>query len=368
MDQFILKSEQPSQMTCIANRFIDKYMPSANGEYVKVYIYLLRCLSLNQLEFSLSGIADTFEYTHRDLLRALIYWERMGLLELTYNNNNQLSGITLLSVTDPNTPDKPSHRQNQNSLIEDNALPVSKEETLSEPSHPSKEYTSDELKTFSDREDVSELVFIAENYLKHPLKHTELNSFLYWYDTLNFPIELIEYLVEYCVNRGHKSIRYMDKVALSWDEAGIHTVTQAKKTANLYSQANYAVIRAMGIKGRNLVESETSMIEKWTKEYHFSLDIITEACNRTISATHQPSFEYTDRILSNWHNANVQELSDIEKLDATYQKNKKSAVSNTPKTPKCSSANVSINQFNNFAQRSYDYEQLEQQMLNRNRN
>lgn len=359
MDQITLKSEQPGQTTCIANQFIDEYMPSANGEYVKVYIYLLRYMSDNQLAFSLSGIIDTFEYTQRDLMRALEYWERMGLLELTYNSNKQLSGITLLSLSGSHTPSQPPRKRVEETTPLNNTDSESKQ---------SREYTADELKAFSDKEDVSELLFIAENYVKHPLTRTEINTFLFWYDTLKFPIELIEYLVEYCVNRGHKSIRYMDKVALSWDESGIRTVDQAKKTANLYSQANYAVIKALGIKGRNLVDLETSMIEKWTKKYHFSLDVITEACTRTISATHQPSFEYADRILTNWHKAKVKELSDIEELDASFRKNKKQTAPESTNTRSVITSKASVNQFNNFSQRSYDYEQLEQQMLNRNRN
>ena len=30
------------QVTCVPNAFIDRYMRDANGEYVKVYLYLLR--------------------------------------------------------------------------------------------------------------------------------------------------------------------------------------------------------------------------------------------------------------------------------------------------------------------------------------
>ena len=361
MDQIILQAEHSNQVTCISNIFIDEYMPSANGEYVKLYLYLLRCLTVPGMDCSLTHIADIFECSLRDLNRALVYWERMGLLELTYNNEMLLCGITLLDITHHTTPpDFPKKT-------------VVTPEITKEPEVASKavrkEYTKDEIKSFSDREDVCELIFIAEHYLQKPLTHTELHSILYWYDSLHFSLDLIEYLIEYCVGREHKSIRYMDKVALSWSDAGISTVEQAKKNANLYSQANYAVIKALGIKGRNLIESETVMIQKWTNEFQFSLDIITEACSRTINTTHQPSFDYTDKILTNWYNANVKELSDIEKLDQNYQKTKKSSEKNNPRSiSQGYVAKTSTNRFNNFSQRTYDYEKLEQQMLNRNRN
>jgi len=53
---------------------------------------------------------------------------------------------------------------------------------------------------------------------------------------LDFSTDLIEYLVEYCVSKGHTSIRYIEKVALAWADNHITTVEQAKLTAGLHSQ------------------------------------------------------------------------------------------------------------------------------------
>jgi DnaD/phage-associated family protein len=351
-------------------------MPNANGEYVKVYLYLLRLLSAPNTDCSLTKLAELFEYSMRELNRALTYWERMGLLELQYNNDKELCKITLLQIPSPGTSpdDYPKSRDKISPLmstelkVPDTTNPAPNKATEAEVSSTSTasrpEYTKDDVKNFSKQEGVSELLFIAEQYLKKPLTQTEVNTFLYWYDTLHFSTDLIEYLVEYCVSREHRSVRYMDKVAISWSEAGIHDVTQAKQEANLYNQANYTVMKALGIKGRNLVELETTMIQKWTNDYGFSLDLITEACSRTIQSTHQPSFEYADKILTNWHKAKVKELSDVEKLDASFKNAKKASerpVSTTASRPV-------VNRFNNFNQRTYDYDQLEQQMLNRNRN
>lgn len=380
MDEITLTSEHEVQVTCISNIFIDEYMPSANGEYVKVYLYLLRCLSDNRTGLNLSKITETFEYTNRDLLRAFGYWERMGLLELTYNEDKQLKNVTLLDPISHLGDNPPSRRSTHHEELKSASAkiaPVGPSIPADVPSarvvppvEPStrKEYSSDELASFSGQSEVEELIFVAEHYIGHPLSPAELQAFLYWFDTLHFPVDLIEYLVEYCVNRGHKNIRYMDKVAMAWDEVGIRSAEQAKKSANLYNQANYAVIKALGIKGRNLVESEISLIEKWTKEYQFSLDIITEACNRTISATHQPSFEYTDKILGNWKKSNVKELSDIEALDLHFAQSKKQNTLESKPVTKNTYQKASVNSFNNFTQRTYDYDQLEQQMLNRNRN
>ncbi len=70
-------------------------MPQANGEYVKLYLYLLRMVSAGKM-ISLGEIAETLEHTEKDIHRALSYWQREGLLQLTFDENDTLSGIRFL--------------------------------------------------------------------------------------------------------------------------------------------------------------------------------------------------------------------------------------------------------------------------------
>ena len=150
-----------------------------------------------------------------------------------------------------------------------------------------------------------------------------MNSILYWYDGLGFSTDLIEYLVEYCVSKGHTSIRYIEKVALAWADNHITTVEQAKLTAGLHSQLYFSVMKALGINGRSLVPAETAYIDKWRSDYGFSSEVITTACERTIQAIHQPKFEYIDSILTSWKKNHVSTLEDIARLDEAHQKKKK---------------------------------------------
>ena len=150
----------------------------------------------------------------------------------------------------------------------------------------------------------------------------------------------------------------MDKVALGWAKDGITSVEDAKAHVTGRSKACFGVMKALGITGRSLVESEAAYVEKWTREYGFNMEIIEEACRRTISATHQPSFEYTDSILTNWHSKQVHNLKDVQGLDATYNKTKKAAVTSR------NTAAPKKNRFTDFNQRSYDFDQLEKDLLN----
>ncbi|OYP34073.1 hypothetical protein CG709_06355, partial [Lachnotalea glycerini] len=104
------------------------------------------------------------------------------------------------------------------------------------------------------------------------------------------------------------------------------------------------------------VEFEVNYINKWTNEYAFTLDIIHSACTRTLKQAHQPSFEYADKILTEWHNKGVKHINDITLLD---QEHKKVKACDKPKE-----VNIGKNKFYNFNQRSYDYQQLEKELLN----
>lgn len=96
MPKIALSSDNQNSATSVSNIFIDEYMSDANGEFVKIYLYLLRLMNGPDAAFSISSIADKFEHTEKDIKRALCYWERMHLLRLEYDDKENLTGICLL--------------------------------------------------------------------------------------------------------------------------------------------------------------------------------------------------------------------------------------------------------------------------------
>lgn len=365
-----LYSECPSMDTCVPNIFIDKFMPEANGEFVKVYLYLLRSMSSHACDLSISAIADCFNHTEKDVVRALKYWERTGLIRLDFAPDKSISGIHFISLAN-GSDDYAAHSapiEVKTESVSKDTSPATNVEAKEAPTltndssvslvqaPPKKEYSLDEMKVFQSNPEITELIFVMESYLKRNLSSTDLNAIFYWYDELHFSCELIDYLVQYCMSKGHSSARYMDKVAIGWHESGIRSVEDAKENAAIHSQAYYGVMKAFGITGRSLIENEKNFIKSWTKEYMFDLPIIQEACKRTIAATNQPKFEYADKILQNWYENHVHTLDDVRKLDNAHSQKKKST--NTPVTA------VKKNKFVNFNQRDYNYEELEAVLLN----
>ncbi len=373
MSMIQLKSDYPHNHISVPRVFIDKYMADANGEFVKVYLFLLCCMgSSASSDCSISAIADHFNYTEKDILRALKYWEKVGVISIELNNKNQLTGVCFKDLTG-GVQHGVSGTFAVTQEVSAEAIPVpievapatekattkttrtKKSETTSS-ANKKREYTLDEVREFTSNDEISELLFIIETYLKHPLTSTDMNAVFFWYDGLGFSRELIEYLVEYCITNGHSSLRYMDKVAMGWAEEGIDSIAKAKEHVTIRSKAYYSIMKAFGISGRNLADSEMVYVNKWSKEYGFDIEIIQEACKRTLSATQKPSFEYTDTILTNWHNQNVHTLKDISALDEAFTKTKRS-------TAPAPSTNAKRNKFNNFEQRTYDYDKLEKMLL-----
>lgn len=379
-----ISSDIATSFTTVSDIFIDQYMPKANGEFVKVYLYLLRATGSGAGIATISEIADHFSNTEADIVRALNYWASEGILQVQTGADGQITGINLCSLAvsgiqaaQSNIQSAVSDNAAQNNStaniqMQDSVVEKLKSQATDKPAPSQKEYTLDEIKEFRKNPDISELFFIIETYLKHTLSSTDTNMVLYWLDELHFSTDLVEYLVEYCITKGHSSLRYMNKVALGWANAGIKTVDQAKDDAAAHSQIYYTVMKALGITGRNLVDSEVSLINKWVGEYGFDIELVKAACSKTISAIQKPSFEYTDSILANWRKKDVHTLKDVEVLDANFAKaNKASATGSSQGTnaangsskPKSNNSG-SKNKFNNFNQRNNDYDKLEKLFLN----
>jgi len=363
-----LKNKLQVSATLVSNDFIDKYMAQANGEFVKVYLFLLRHLEDPSSTLSISRIADRLNHTEKDIIRAFKYWESVGVLSLGKEESKR--NIEAKPEKDPAASaakpaaDSPKAVPVEHSRQASRISEVSQDNETVKSSMP-KEGRDKPVKAVpidspKAQKELKSLYFIAEQYLGKTLSHTDVETITYFYETLGMSADLIEYLVETCVENEHKNMNYIRKVAISWSDDGIKTVEEARLRSMNYNKNCYTVLNAFGIKSRGPAASEIAYIRKWTDDLGFSLDIIQEACSRTISATHQPSFEYADTILEKWHTSQVHHLKDIESLDAAFQKEKEAKKASSSKQK-----NTTKN-LNNFERRAYDMDSLEAQLLNSN--
>ena len=333
--------------TMVANEFIDRHMAAANGEYVKVYLYVLR----HQGEALDSGrIADDLNHTEADVRRALNYWVRQGVLAETAGGDLPGAGSDPAGSGVREAAARPESGQAVAAVRGESGAAVQ--------APPGRRlYTPDQVSRLAGREDFTQLLYVSQKYMNKVFTPRECEVFAYLYDGLGMCAELLEYLVEYCVQGGHYSIRYLETVALNWNEKGIRSVDAAKEYTAAFTKEGFAVMRAFGLSDRRPGESEQQLIRKWFREYGFTKDVIVEACSRTLRAIHKPSFSYADKILTEWKRGGVRTLSDVGKMDEKREKENRDR-ENKKSDRKPGAPRPVRNQFHNFEQRSTDYDAM----------
>lgn len=343
--------------TVIPNIFIDEYMEDANDTQLKVYLYLIRMLNAN-LATSVSDIADKFGHTEKNVLRAMKYWEKRQLLSLEYDEDKNLVGIQICDLVRRESPccelklqsaDPPVAAQvAAKTVSEPSAIPAT-------PTFVKPGYSAEQVRNFCNDENIEEILFLAQTYVGKTLSAADMKTVIFFSDVLHFSNDLIDYLLQYCVEMGKKDFRYIEKVAISWAEQGISTPEEAYEASAKYNKSVYTIMNALG-KSNTPTNKEMEYIIRWTKDYGFTSDIIIEACDRTVLATDKHRFEYAEGILKNWKLNDVKRKEDISKIDAQHQKTRtRSTGSKT--------TSVSNNKFNQFAQNSYDFAELERELL-----
>lgn len=360
--------------TVISNRFIDEYMQAANDAQLKIYLYLIRMMSA-RLGTSISDIADKFNYTEKDVLRALKYWEKNHLLTLDCDEHKNITGIHLLDsnacadmlsitagaaaasmATYPSAAAASMAAYPQAATTSMTAYPQAPEFLPAQPAKPvtpvfeKPNYTAEQLRSFKANEDTARLLFVAEQYLKKPLSAGDVRTIFFIMDRLGFSEDLTDYLLQYCVDRGKRDFRYIEKVAISWAEQGISTPKQAAVLAGKYDRSFYEIMRALG-KNSVPTDTEASYIKRWQETYGFEMDVILDACERTVLATDSHRFEYAESILKRWYEIGVHHKNDIKALDIDHRRTKTGR------------RQAPANKFNQFAQNNYDFDALEQEIL-----
>jgi len=375
MKTITISTENCETYSSISNFFIDYYMTEANGEFVKVYLYLVRLLNTNS-SITVAAIADHFNLTENDICRAIKYWISRDVLKLNYDGKGHLRGIVLLPLHAPSIDlkmetdavsilriDTANHTETDeydrvvattkevssaNQPIVARATDNMASTELTLPSKPN--YSTTDMDKAMKDSDFEDILYLIDTLFGKPVTQTQLSSILYIYDTLQFTSELFEYLVEYCVDRGKKNIRYLESVAIAWYKDGIKTKQQAKEQVYQTSSVARTVFKALGIPSdRAITQAEIEIINTWTTDYGFSEDIIKKACETaTLSKPTGATLNYVNGILEDWNKNNVKSLADIEALKKAHSAKYASNKSESAKV------NGNISSFNDFKQSTSD--------------
>ena len=324
----MLKSKSMG-FTPVNNVFIEKYMPQARGEFIKIYLLMLKHNISGEFGVSSSILASSLNLLESDIMNALNYWHDQGVVKFTQIDKMGNFNVEFLDLID-----EPIKREKQVDLLE--AL--------------GSENTKGMLKDI-------------EMLLARPLSPNEMSTYLNWQKEFGFSSELILILMEYCISKGKSDSRYLEKVALSWYDLKITTIDQAQ---NLIKKAEdkwvniRKVLTYLGITNTDIMKPQQDLIEKWLLIYKFPNEVILKACDICFERLSRADFKYIDGILTNWNKNDIKTLEDIALKDANktprnikYTKNYNNN-NNTEKAPL---------KFNNFEGREYDYDSLEKKLL-----
>lgn len=410
MDTIMLCSGYLPSTTFIHNIFIENYMLSANGSYVKVYIYLAKCIQAGEKNLSVSSLADKMDNTEKDILRALNYWEKNNLINLLKNGpGNEITGIEMLNPDSPSPakavkhpvksakneelaalkadttsakektsagsgstaknivqkPDIPlSTPEIQNPPVEDLDTKTASPLSTANKKQVEINITPDQTRRLSDDEEFIWTCRVIESYINKPLNPKEVQLISYLYDNLGFSPDLLLYLYEYCISLGKTNVNYIQAVAFSWDEQDIKNPEDAKNASSNYNSTHTAISKALAL-GRPLAMVEKQYISRWMDEWHMDLSVVLDACSRTMLKLQKADFKYTDGILENWHKKNIHTLQDVGKEDEIYAQ-KKAGIQNKKTAVTTPVKQQDKNQFNKFLQREIsqaEIDELEKKLL-----
>ncbi|MBO4411663.1 MAG: DnaD domain protein [Lachnospiraceae bacterium] len=345
MKKLNLRSKNSGSYFELPVEFVDRYLAEASELSLKVYLYLLRSAQDPSILLSVSDMADFFDATPNKVTLALRYWAEKGLLSLEFVNG-ELSDITLLPM--------PSEQKTASAgtpvSLETAPAPASKQAATAPRQkatlHQAEEPVFDLSRLLQD-EGFSDILSLAEYYLKKPVTSTMRDALGTVYLMLGRKADVVEYLLEYCIDGGHTSPQYLKAVAAGWKEEGLLSVEAIRARNASRNRFVYSVMSEFGIRNREPVAAETEYILSWAKD--FELPVVREACRRTMANLHAPDFKYANGILTRWKNAGVSTIEEIAVLDRDHAAKKKTA-EERPAVKKTS--------FHNFPERHTDYDAM----------
>lgn len=297
--------------TNIPDIFFTGYLPEANGDFIKVYLYIL-FLSKYDKDIKINDLCKKLGLSLKVIQDAMKYWEDQGVIvkKNTGYSFNNLQEIELNNLYKPR-------------------VSLSAEQVQ---------------KSAESQKRAKTMESINNQYFSGLMPTTWYPDIEMWFKKYGFDDEVMMALFNYCFNKSALHKNYIQTVADAWAKNSIKTYSDL----DLYYEKQEAVnkIANMIIKkltlGRQLSQYEYAYVEKWVIDFKYTFDIIEIALKRTTSKVN-PSFDYIDKLLTDWHDRGFTTPEQIQKfLSDMKQKNKE--IKNLEKATG----------YQNYNQRNYD--------------
>jgi len=297
--------------TEIPDVFFTEYMCEANGDYIKVYLCMV-FLSKFDKDIKLNDLSKKLNIPITNIQSALTFWEEKGVLTKKVNGYilNDLQEIELHKLYSPNL-------------------------TLS---------AEDVKKTEESKYRAKAIECINNMYFQGIMSPAWYSDIDLWFKKYEFEEQVMISLFDYCFNRSALHKNYVKAVADAWHKSNIKTYEDLEA----YSAKQEKLAKMKKEIGKKLgrynplTQFEDAFIEKWVLDYNYDLKIINIALKKTTSKAN-PSFDYLDKLISDWHDRNLKTEEDVNNFLSEMKQKKKNIKQLEKQT-----------NYNNYEQRNYD--------------
>ncbi len=317
--------------TPVENIFIDVYMPMANGTYVQVYLLGYKYSLDNDPNMSVNNtsIAKQLNIPLADVLAAWDFWESKHIIKKHKSENEDENNYTVEFVNlkqlyiDNNYK---AVRNTSSSSADSNKESTTQNKPNSYTCSPADLVEANKVPEI--RNMFVDITKIIARELA-PNEKAKVIELLYKYN-IDPPLIVEAFKYSKKQNKVRHILSYSSGIIRTWYDKGIFSVEQLQEYLlkqgeryGLYSR----VFKALGFGSRQASEAEMKIMDSWVDKFKFDIDVILAACTSS-SKTANPSINYINGILKNWHEKGVKQVSDIDRLDQkpkdtnSYIKNK----------------------------------------------
>lgn len=279
---------------------VDKHIKLAGAAQLKVLLFILRYAGQ---DLSISKIASALSMDELDVKDSMQFWIETNII--SGSNSSSTSSVQDKLPDEIVSP-------NNNVCNEFKEVNCSNIRRL--PSRAEKPDSAFVARRINESSEISFLMQEAQVILSRPISNGDSATLLMLHDTDGLPVDVIIMLMQYAVSVGKGSIRYIEKIAISWSDEGIDTIEKAEnkiRTLENYRKAWSSVEKIIGIEHRAPSSKEDEAANRWINIWQISEELIKEAYDRCVNSKGKYILSYMDGIIKKWYNCGIKTLSQV---------------------------------------------------------
>lgn len=277
--------------TTIPDIFFAEYLSQMPSNAVKVYLYMV-FLAKYKKDIKLNDLSKKLALPIKDINDSITYLESNGMITKKENGYivANLQEITLNKLYSPNLTMSPEKVQS-----------IAK-----------------------NKERAKVINHINTAYFQGIMGPSWYNDIDLWFSKYNFDDQVMIALFDYCFKRSALHKKYVQTVAEAWGNNKIQTWNDLEMYDQKQEKLNKiksSIAKKLGKKS-GLNQYEEAYIEKWVLDFGYDMNIIELALRRTTFKTN-PTFEYFNNIITDWHDRNLKTVDEITAFIEQREKQRK---------------------------------------------